>query len=130
MSPQKRRSLKSHFCTACGEEMSMEVVRRGVRGDVTWLRCPCCGGLVSLLPKGLQQGGAPPVRTVSPEEDLRSYSPQKSFFIGEVIYHPGFDDLGRVIDKEISGSGNQAIVVSFVKEGKKKLVEGIELPAL
>lgn len=129
MSSQRRRPARNHFCTACGEEMGMEVVRRGVKGDVTWLKCPCCGGLVPLIPKALQQGGEPPARTVSPEEDLRSYSPQKSFFIGEVIYHAGFDDLGRVMDKEISGSGNKAIVVSFVKEGKKRLVEGIELRA-
>ncbi len=129
MSSHKRRPARNHFCTVCDEEMGMEVVRRGLKGDVTWLRCPCCGGLVPLIPKGLRQAEELPVRTVSPEEDLRSYSPQKSFFIGEVIYHPGFDDLGRVIDKEISGSGNKAIVVSFVKEGKKRLVEGIELRA-
>lgn len=127
MGSQKKPRAKTQFCTNCGQDVNMEVVRKGRKGDVTWLKCTSCGGFFPLVPEDLQKGVELPTRTVSLEEDLRSYSPRKMFFIGEMIYHPGFDDLGRVIDKEISGSGNRAIVVSFAKSGKKRLIEGGEL---
>lgn len=59
--------------------------------------------------------------------DLKNYSLSDKYKVGEMIYHPVFDDTGKVIRKTRSYSGKYTkIIVQFMKVGKKKLIEGFE----
>jgi hypothetical protein len=54
----------------------------------------------------------------------REYDPSKHYVIGEDIYHPEFEEEGRVVSKE-AGTPPR-IVVNFSKSGLRKLVEDAE----
>ncbi|MCL5028696.1 MAG: hypothetical protein M1480_06710 [Bacteroidetes bacterium] len=60
-------------------------------------------------------------------ENCTVYSPDKSFTVGESIYHKNWDDFGKVISKEILSNGHSSIAVSFQKSGLKKLIESLTL---
>lgn len=55
------------------------------------------------------------------EDELRNYTPQDHFFIGEVIHHNQFQESGVVVGKD-QGSPSR-IVVNFPKNGLRKLVQ-------
>ena len=58
-------------------------------------------------------------------EDCTVYSPQKSFSIGESIYHENWDDFGKVVSKNVTSNGQKSIAVEFQKNGFKKLIESL-----
>lgn len=58
-------------------------------------------------------------------ESFSEYSPDKTFMVGDSIYHKTWDDYGRVIAKEISSNGYNSIKVEFQKVGQKKLIESV-----
>lgn len=57
--------------------------------------------------------------------DVTVYSPEKSYKVGEAIFHSNWDDFGRVIGKEILSDGKKSITVEFQKAGIKKLIESL-----
>jgi len=57
------------------------------------------------------------------EAAVRDYLPTEHYFIGETIFHKKFKEDGVVVDKD-EGSPSR-ILVSFEKNGLKKLVEDI-----
>ncbi len=57
--------------------------------------------------------------------DCTTYAPDKSFNVGESIYHQNWDDFGKVVSKEIMSNGQKAISVEFQKSGSKKLIESV-----
>ena len=56
-------------------------------------------------------------------EKIIEYQPEKDFRIGQTIYHPQFEEKGKVVRKSKSVSGNfKKITVKFKKAGEKILV--------
>ena len=58
--------------------------------------------------------------------DVTTYSPVKTFELGETIYHQNWDDFGKVITKETLSNGQNSITVEFQKSGSKKLIESLQ----
>ncbi|MBD3321550.1 MAG: hypothetical protein GF350_10700 [Chitinivibrionales bacterium] len=53
----------------------------------------------------------------------RSYSPKDHFLIGETIYHPQFEETGKIVGKDTGATSR--IIVQFEKSGIRRLVEDI-----
>lgn len=58
-------------------------------------------------------------------EDAKRYDIQENYEIGDIIYHPVWEDVGIVRSKETTSSGLNAIVVQFQKNDEKKLIENL-----
>lgn len=58
---------------------------------------------------------------------VKQYSITDVYRIGDIIYHPIFDDNGKIVAKEITPGGLSIIWVNFKKKGKVKLVECVRL---
>ncbi len=56
-------------------------------------------------------------------EDSKRYEPGGEYQVGDVIYHPAWDDYGIVRSKEVLSNGLRAIVVLFKKNKEKRLIE-------
>jgi hypothetical protein len=130
MKLKKKRYLAE--CKRCRQVKKMEVV--GVSDDekYAWLRCHGCH-MVYLFPvEWFQQND----KVVAPPEVLRQaptqaethqvveYSLNKTFSLGQRIYHKAFNDVGEVISKRKMDHGSK-IVVAFKRCGEKTLVEGL-----
>ncbi len=53
------------------------------------------------------------------------YAKEKTFSVGEHIYHSEWDDVGKVVRKDKMSNGIHSIVVTFEKYGERKLLENI-----
>ncbi len=115
------------FCSSCNSTQKMEITGELTGEDAEikkWAKCKKCKhsmvidlkeDIVSVdtSMEGIETG------------DCTVYSPMKSYTIGEPIYHKNWDDLGKVVSKEILSSGQKSIAVEFQKSGFKKLVESL-----
>lgn len=61
------------------------------------------------------------------KEDALQYAPTKTYKVGDVIYHPQFEDVGIIRAKEVTSNGGHAILVQFEKENEKKLIENLQI---
>ena len=59
--------------------------------------------------------------------DCTTYSPSKTFELGDTIYHQDWDDFGKVVTKETLSNGRNSISVEFQKSGLKKLIESLNV---
>lgn len=59
-------------------------------------------------------------------DDIIDYTPKETYFVGQKIRHPVFDEVGEVLDKEKTEADHKFIVVKFQKAGERKLVEGFK----
>jgi hypothetical protein len=57
--------------------------------------------------------------------DAADYAPDKTYRVGEAIFHSDWDDIGKIISKERTSGGGSAIVVSFEKLGERRLLENV-----
>lgn len=53
---------------------------------------------------------------------VRNYSPAELYMMDEEIFHPVFNDTGKVLEVGITNDGVRKITVDFPKAGKKRLV--------
>ena len=60
-------------------------------------------------------------------DDVTTYSPVKTYVLGETIYHQNWDDFGKVVTKETLSNGRNSISVEFQKSGLKKLIESLSI---
>ncbi len=60
--------------------------------------------------------------TSSPSTSIE-YKPNLSYEVGNIIYHPVWQEKGEVIGKTTTAGGHSAIIVRFETLGEKKLVE-------
>mgnify|MGYP000582618144 CR=1 FL=1 len=115
------------FCSVCNSMRKMELageVSGGENENKRWAKCKKCKQtmIIDLIED---------VKEVKPSlegienEECTVYSPQKSFEIGESIYHQNWDDFGKVVSKEILANGQKSIAVEFQKLGHKKLIESL-----
>jgi len=112
--------------------MKMEMVGEMETGKV-WFRCTRCrhSSLVNLAElKRTESGSTKPVdlSNISIDE-CTQYSPDKTYAVGEAIYHEEWKDIGRVTAKETISNGGRAIVVVFEKSGERKLIENLKTEA-
>ena len=120
-----------HQCAYCRRETKMEFVgsQPGENNDPEnvkmWYRCGKCKH-TALLTLSLTSQTKKKVQAVAlVREECTPYSQQKTFTIGEQIYHADLDDMGRVIRKDKMSNGIQSIVVAFEKLGERKLLENM-----
>jgi len=55
--------------------------------------------------------------------DCVTYSPDKTFDVGQSIYHENWNDFGKIVAKKILSDGRSSITVEFQKSGNKNLLE-------
>lgn len=123
-----------HECGYCHKQTKMELVggmTEQPEGDTQklWYRCSRCKhtALLTLTITGKEKKGAP---LAIDRSNCVEYSAEKVYTVGQEIYHPGLDDMGRVIRKDKTSGGSHSIVVAFMNAGERKLLENAhELPA-
>lgn len=90
-----------------------------------WYRCTRCkhSALLTLSPQSQEKKNHP---IAIDREKCTMYSKDKIYKIGEHIYHPELDDIGKVVRKDKTSNGIHSIVVAFEKVGERKLLENIQ----
>lgn len=120
------------FCSYCGKETKMEMIGElGIPEQVgqatrAWYRCSKCRHSFLFDLETLKKDR----QGVTEKLDVKNctpYSPEKTYSIGEAIYHVDWEDVGKVKGKEKTSNGGQAIVVNFEKSGERRLVENLKL---
>jgi DNA-directed RNA polymerase subunit RPC12/RpoP len=120
-----------HQCAYCRRETKMEFVgsqpneNNEAETVKMWYRCSKCKhtALLTLSSEGQTKKKVQPAALI--REQCTPYSKQKTFTIGEQIYHSDLDDMGRVVRKDKMSNGVHSIVVVFEKLGERKLLENI-----
>ncbi|RMF61859.1 MAG: hypothetical protein D6743_12960 [Calditrichaeota bacterium] len=59
------------------------------------------------------------------EQEYVSYSPNDTYSVGQLLYHPVWDDRGEVVKKEVTSSGHHSIIVAFHRLGQRTLIESL-----
>jgi len=121
-----RRKYTIGYCTFCERETRLEYVGE-IEGNANraWYRCTRCrhSRLVDL-----SQPETVAVQSRKLELSASTlYSPERAYNVGDIIYHADWDDVGRVMSKERTSSGGQAIVVKFEKLGERRLIENFHI---
>lgn len=91
-----------------------------------WYRCTRCkhSALLTLSPQSQEKKNHP---EVIDRDKCTMYSKDKTYKIGEHIYHPELDDVGKVVRKDKTSNGIHSIVVAFDKVGERKLLENVQI---
>ena len=122
-----------HQCAYCRRESKMEFVgtqptenTNATEPAKIWYRCCRCkhSALLTIAPVAPTKKNQ---AVAIDREQCIPYSKEKTFSVGELIYHTELDDAGRVVRKEKMSNGIHSIVVNFEKLGERKLLEGIPL---
>lgn len=117
-------------CAYCHKPTKMELVgEQQVEGTEepspkAWYRCTRCkhSALVDRHVTGkMKNGDGAKIDRTS----CTPYSKDLVFKVGQVIYHTEWDDVGRVVAKQKTSDGTQAITVSFEKLGERRLIENV-----
>ena len=119
-----------HDCAYCHKQTKMELVggMQTETSDVVpqrlWYRCTRCkhSALLSVSFGKEKKGSAIKIERMNCVE----YSKDKTFIIGQEIYHSDLDDMGRVTKKDKTSNGTHSITVSFEKVGERKLLENVK----
>jgi ribosomal protein S27AE len=113
-------------CPTCGEIVPMVVIHEAsCEEDLWWLVCSSCDSNFALTRREYQKEKKPDIAAIK-KSDARTYDTEQIYSIGELIYHSKLGDIGIVMKKSELPIANcsGAVVVSFMKNGQKTLVEG------
>jgi hypothetical protein len=113
------------FCPNCGTVKKMELTGEAHGTDSEnkfWAKCKKCKQTMIINMTEDVKDAKISLDGIE-NENCTVYSPEKSFSVGESIYHRNWDDFGKVISKERLSSGQSSIAVEFQKLGLKKLIE-------
>ena len=113
------------FCNFCNAVTKMEI-----SGDISpnedenkrWAKCKKCKHKTIIDLKTDAKAKKVSLDGIENEECV-TYSPDKTFDIGQSIYHQGWDDFGKIVSKKILSDGKSCINVEFQKSGSKNLIE-------
>jgi len=111
------------FCSICGAARKMELTGEVAGEDnKRWAKCKKCKQTMVI-----DMTEDVVVQKISLDgienESCITYSPAKSFEVGQTIFHENWNDFGKVVSKEVLSNGQKSISVEFQKSGNKKLVE-------
>ena len=122
---------KSHFCTVCQRVVKMDMIRKEPSEEVTWLKCPDCGGYVPYMSTSVREslGLTEDLLETVDISNVPAYNMSENYNIGQVFYHSVWDDYGLVLEKGKKSKKGRSIMVSFVKSGLKKIVEDYQQSA-
>jgi hypothetical protein len=115
------------FCGFCAAVTKMEIAgetKDGPDATTRWAKCKKCKQKIVIDLADLKKEAKITLQDIK-TEGSNTYSPAKSFAIGETIFHQKFNDFGIVLSKELSSDGKRVIIVDFQNGGKKKLLETI-----
>ncbi len=119
-----RTKFCEQFCGHCNKKTRMEIIgEMQDTKDKVWLRCTRCHHMNLITISEKEQK---PQNTKLDINTATLYSPEQCFRIGEAIFHQEWNDVGKVLGKVKTSDGNQAIIVSFEKQGEKKLIESFK----
>ena len=118
-------------CPYCHRETKMELVGTAMGENSSadaqklWYKCTRCKHTTLLTLDSIkkEKKNAPALE----KDKCSPYEKEKSYNIGEGIYHAEWNDIGKVIRKEKTSSGIQSIVVAFERLGERKLLENVKL---
>lgn len=115
----------SRYCSHCERITKMELIGAGeTQPEKVWYRCTRCRHATPVdteeLRKAQEQAKKRPERT-----DCSEYSPERTYSVGDSIFHTEWDDVGKIISKERTSGGDSAIVVSFERLGERRLLESV-----
>ena len=120
-----------HQCAYCRRETKMEFVgsqpaeNNGAEVLKGWYRCGKCKHSALLTIPSTNQSKKSHSAVID-RDQCTPYSKEKTFSVGEHIYHADWDDIGKVVRKDKMSNGIHSIVVSFEKLGERKLLESIQ----
>jgi uncharacterized Zn finger protein len=115
----------THHCPHCDRDAKMEMV--GAVEDQpnkTWYRCTRCRHAL-LIDQSLLQQELELSRKKLDRATCAEYRPDKTYTVGDAIFHSELDDIGKIISKERTSGGGRAIVVSFERSGERRLLESV-----
>jgi hypothetical protein len=120
-----------HQCAYCRRETKMEFVGGQPTENSTsemvkvWYRCGKCkhSALLTLSPASQSKKSH---AVAVDREQCTQYAKEKTFTVGEHVYHVEWDDIGKVLRKDKMSNLIHSIVVSFEKQGERKLLESIQ----
>ena len=113
-------------CPICGEIVPMNVVHEAIdEEDLWWLFCSSCESNYALTHQEYQKEKKPNISAIE-KSDARKYETEHIYSVGELLYHSKLDDIGIVMKKSNLSVDNcsGSVVVSFMKNGQKTLIEG------
>lgn len=123
-----RRKYFKGQCPSCKAQRKLTLINTDEELGVVWMRCDKCKQTHSYPVERVRKSG----RVLTNEQfqkikeslsKVLKYNPEKTYFIGQRIHHPKYDETGEVIKKESTAGKHKMIVVNFENSGKKKLVE-------
>lgn len=123
-----RTKFMMHDCAYCHKQTKMERIGEmpSTAGEPQkmWYRCTRCkhSALITVVPQIKEKGDG--VSKID-RNDCVEYSKEKVFTIGQAIYHTEWDDMGTVLKKDKMSNGIHSILVSFEKNGERKLMENV-----
>ncbi len=130
-----RTKFMMHDCAYCHKQTKMERIgempstTEGAESLKIWYRCTRCkhSALITVAPQSKDKAEqAPKIERSACIE----YSKDKIFSVGQAIYHSDWDDVGTVLRKDKMSNGVQSILVSFEKNGERKLIENMSPEAV
>lgn len=125
-----RTKFMMHDCAYCHKQTKMERIGEMPSGAAVgepqkmWYRCTRCkhSALITVAPQIKDKGDG---GSTIDRNDCVEYAKEKVFTIGQAIYHLDWDDMGTVMKKDKMSNGIQSILVSFQKNGERKLMENV-----
>ncbi len=116
-----------HHCPHCDRVTKMEMIGAVENQPTkTWYRCTRCRH-ATLVDQQVLQQALEESRKKLDRATCAEYSPDKTYSVGDAIFHTDLDDIGKIISKERTSGGSHAIVVSFEKHGERRLLESVVL---
>ena len=115
------------YCSFCNAITKMELaneVQVVEESNKRWAKCKKCKQTMMIDLVEDVKDNKPSLEGIE-NEDCTVYSPQKSYSVGESIYHQNWDDFGKVVSKDVTSNGQRSISVEFQKNGYKKLIESL-----
>jgi hypothetical protein len=125
-----RTKFMMHDCAYCHKQTKMERIGEmpstASENDQmkVWYRCTRCkhSALITIALPSKEKGEA---ASKIDKASCVEYSKEKVFSVGQAIYHSEWDDVGTVLKKDKTSNGIHSILVSFEKNGERKLIENI-----
>lgn len=115
----------TRYCNHCERVNKMEMVGAVEnQPEKTWYRCTRCrhSMLVDINEYKREQEES---KKKLDRTECSEYRPENTYVVGQAIFHPEWDDIGKIISKERTSRGERAIVVSFEKLGQRRLLESV-----